>query len=137
MLLPRKNEFDLWEDMFKDPFFSRKESQLMKTDIVEKDKEFIITMDLPGYSKENIQIEIENGYLTIHATTKNEEEEQESGKLVRKERYFGECSRSFYIGEDLETEDINAKFSNGTLKLYVPKKEEEAKPEKKYVEIKD
>lgn len=136
MMIPRRNDFDLFDDMFRDPFFNHNESKVMKTDIKEHEKEYSIAVDLPGYEKENIKIEVEDGYLTVTATMNNVEDESEDGKFVRRERYFGECSRSFYVGEDVETEDIKASYKNGTLKLIIPKKEETKKiPEKKYVEI--
>lgn len=136
MMIPRRNDFDLFDEMFRDPFFGTNESKVMKTDIKENDDNYVIDVDLPGYEKDNIKIEIEDGYLTVHASMKEENEEKEKGKFVRRERYFGECSRSFYIGDDLETEDIKATFKNGTLTLEVPKKEEVKElPEKKYVQI--
>ena len=140
MMIPRrKNEFDLWEDMFGiDPFFSDEGSKVMKTDIKEKKDKYIIAIDLPGYEKEDIKVSIENGYLNIHAKTNSDKEDKEEGKFVRKERYFGECSRSFYIGENITEEEIKAAFKNGTLKLEIPKKEEKKEiPEKKYIEIED
>lgn len=139
MMIPRrKNEFDLLEDVFGfDPFLSDVGNQVMKTDIKEKKGNFLLTIDLPGYEKEDIKISIDDGYLNIHAKTNSNKEEKEEGKIVRKERYFGECSRSFYIGKDISEEEINASFKNGTLKLEIPKKEEKKQlPEKKYIEIK-
>ena len=95
-------------------------------------------IDLPGYEKENIKIEIQEGYLTIHAKVNKEEDEKEKGKFVRKERYMGECSRSFYVGDNIKEEDIKAKFRNGTLTLEIPKKEEKKElPDKKYIQIED
>lgn len=139
MMIPRRrNEFDLLDEMFRDPFFTGGETKLMRTDIKEKEDKYLVDIDLPGYEKENIKIEIEDGYLTIHATTDSNKEEKEEGKFVRKERYLGECSRSFYIGEDIKEEDIRASFKNGTLQLEIPKKEEQkALPEKKYISIDD
>ena len=139
MMIPRRrNEFDLLEEMFRDPFFTGGETKLMKTDIKEKDEKYLVDIDLPGYEKDDIKIEIEDGYLTIHATTESHKEEKEDGKFVRKERYQGECSRSFYIGDDIREEDIRASFKNGTLQLEIPKKEEQtALPEKKYIPIDD
>ena len=139
MMIPkRRNDFDLLGDMFSDPFFSEDESRIMKTDIKEKKDKYIINIDLPGYEKENIKIEIEDGYLTVHATANSSNEEKEEGKFVRKERYIGSCSRSFYVGEDVKQEDIKASFRNGTLKIEVPKKEEKKEIEnKKYIEIED
>ena len=140
-MIPRRNH-DLWEDIFDDPFFRepasfrRQENHIMKTDVKELKDKFEITMDLPGYEKENIDMSIEDGYLTIHAKTSKENEDKEEGKFVRKERFFGECSRSFYVGDDITEEDIKASFKNGTLKIEVPKKEEKkALPEKKYITI--
>ena len=139
MMIPRKrNDFDLFEDMFADPFFERKESRLMKTDIKEKKDKYLVNIDLPGYEKENIKVEIEDGYLTVHATTDSQKEEKEEGKFVRRERYLGECSRSFYIGDDIKDEDIKASFKNGTLQLEIPKKAEKKElPEKRYIPIGD
>ena len=124
MMIPRRHDFDLFDDMFRDPFFNESESKLMKTDIKEKKDKYLIDIDLPGYDKDNIKIEIQDGYLTIHASINKENDDEEKGKYVRKERYVGECSRSFYVGENIKEEDIKAKFKNGTLTLEIPKKEE-------------
>ncbi len=138
MMLPKRNDFDLLDDFLSDAFFQRGESKVMKTDIKEHPKHYELTMDLPGYQKEDIKIGVEDGYLVIHATTDSKKEEKEAGKYVRKERYYGECSRSFYVGENIETEDIHAHFKNGTLQIDIPKKEEPKElPEKKYVSIED
>lgn len=139
MMIPRKNNFDLWEDLFDDPFFnttSLYESKVMRTDIKEHDKSYDIIIDLPGYEKENIKVDIEDGYLNVSATMNKNNDEKEKGKFVRRERFFGECSRSFYVGDELQVEDVKASFKNGILKLEVPKKEErKALPEKKYINI--
>lgn len=139
MMIPRRrNEFDLLDEIFRDPFFTNEESKLMKTDIKEKHDKYLIAIDLPGYEKENIKISIEDGYLTIHAKTDSQNEEKDDGKFVRKERYIGECSRSFYVGESISEEDIKASFKNGTLHLEIPKKEEKKElPEKRYIPIGD
>ena len=90
------------------------------------------------YVKDNIKIEVEDGYLTVHATIDSNKEEKDEGKFVRKERYMGSCSRSFYVGDDVKEEDIKATFRNGILKLEVPKVEEKKElPEKKYIQIED
>ena len=139
MLIPRRN-FDLWEDFFDDPFFnsSHNESKVMKTDIKEKENTFVLEMDLPGFSKEDIKIEVENGYLTVNAKMNKLDEDEEEGKFIRKERYYGECSRSFYIGEEISEDDIKASFRNGILKLEIPKQDLNKQiPEKKYIEIED
>ena len=136
MMIPRRHDFDLWDDMFRDPFFTEGESKLMKTDIKEKKDKYLIDIDLPGYDKEGIKIEIQDGYLTVHAKVNKEEDDKEKGKFVRKERYTGECSRSFYVGDAVKEEDIKAKFKNGTLTIEVPKKEEYKElEEKKYIPI--
>ena len=139
MMIPRRNnDFDLFGDMFRDPFFTDDESKIMKTDIKEKKDKYIIDIDLPGYDKENIKMSVEDGYLTITATVDSNKEEKEEGKFVRKERYMGSCSRSFYVGEAVESEDIKASFKNGTLKIEIPKKDEKKElPEKKYIPIDD
>ena len=109
----------------------------MKTDIKENKDNFELVVDLPGYDKKDIKMHIEDGYLVINASTKNNvEDKDKNGKYVRKERYFGECSRSFYVGENIKEEDIKAEFKNGTLNIEIPKKEEiEKESEKKYIDI--
>lgn len=137
MMIPRSNSFNLLEEMFKDPFFSDNESKVMRTDIKEKDDKYLIDIDLHGYDKENIKIDVEDGYLTIHANVNTENEEKE-GKFVRKERYMGSCSRSFYVGTEVESEDIKASFKNGILQIEVPKKDDKKElHNKKYIEIGD
>ena len=140
MMLPiKRNDFDLWDEMFRDPFFTgERESKLMRTDIKEKKDKYIVDIDLPGYEKEDIKIEVDNGYLIVNAKTNHHKDEKEEGKYVRKERFVGECSRSFYVGEDVRQDDIKASFKNGTLKIEIPKKDEpEELPEKKYIPIDD
>ncbi len=135
MMIPRKNSFDLWDDFFKDPFFDSHESKVMRTDIKENDNNYDIIIDLPGYEKEDIKVAIEDGYLTVNATIDNSKDESTS-KFVRRERYFGECSRSFYVGDSIKEDDIKASFKNGILNIEIPKVEEEdTKEEKKYINI--
>lgn len=137
MMIPRKrNDFDLFEDMFADPFFERKESRLMKTDIKEKGGNYIIEVDLPGYEKENIEIEMENGYLKVTAkASKDVDESDEEEKYIHKERFYGECSRSFYVGDNVKEEDVKASFKNGILSLCIPKEEPKKLEEKKKIQI--
>ena len=139
MMMPRrKNEFDLFEDIFGDPFFREHETKVMRTDIKEKKDKYLIDIDLPGYEKENIKIDITDGYLNVQATVNSKDEEKEDEKFVRRERYVGTCSRSFYVGEDITDEDIKAKFKNGILQLEIPKKEhKEELKETKYIQIED
>ena len=137
MLVPR-DTFDLFDDIFTDPFFKRNDNKLMRTDIKEHDDNYVISVDLPGYDKENIKVDITDGYLTVSAKTDSENNEEEKGKYVRRERYFGECSRSFYVGDDISVEDVDASFKNGTLIMEIPKMDSKKElPEKKYIEIKD
>ena len=136
MMIPRSN-FDLFDDIFGDSFF-KKEDKMMKTDIRETDNGYIIDVDLPGYKKENIKIDVTDGYLTINAKMNQKNTEDNNGKYVRRERFFGECSRSFYVGEAVEDLDIKAKFQNGILSLEIPKIDERKNlPEKIYIEISD
>ena len=136
MMIPKRRDFDLLDDMFGGVFFNEGESKLMKTDIKEKKDEYIIDIDLPGYEKEGIKLNIQDGYLTVHAKVNKEEKDEEKVKFVRKERYSGECSRSFYVGENVTENEIKAKFKNGTLTIEIPKKEEKKElPEKKYIPI--
>ena len=133
MLVPRKNSFDLFDDFFEDDFFpkheffTRKERSLMKTDVREKNDKYLLDIDLPGFEKENINISLNDGYLNIDAKVNKEEKNKENEKYVRKERFYGECSRSFYVGEEVKEEDIHAEFKNGILKIEVPKKQIENK----------
>ena len=138
MMIPRRNRFDLLDDIFTAPFFAEGDSKIMKTDIKEKGDKYLIDIDLPGYEKENIKIEIEDGYLTVHASSTRKNEEKEEGKFVRRERYEGACSRSFYIGDEVKEEDIKASFKNGILKIEIPKKDQKKDlPNKKYIQIGD
>ncbi|PXV91579.1 heat shock protein Hsp20 [Lachnotalea glycerini] len=117
---------NLFDEMFNDPFFSSPtwfdHSQMMKTDVQEKDGNYLIDMELPGYAKEDIQAELKDGYLTVtanHNETKDEKDEE--GNYVRRERYSGSCKRSFYVGNQVKQEDIQAAFKDGILRLAVPK----------------
>lgn len=123
-LVPRRDSFDLLDNFFgNDEFFTRRNQGLMKTDIRETDTKFIIEVDLPGYSKENIDLSLNDGYLEITAKVEKEDNSDANEKYVCKERYYGECSRSFYVGEDVKEEDIEAKFKDGILTIDVPKKD--------------
>ena len=152
MLMPSIFGEDLFDNFMKDfPFFDdntesnvekklygRRGKNLMKTDIKETEGGYELEMDLPGFTKDEIKVSLENGYMTI-STAKGldkDEQDKKSGRYIRKERYAGSCERSFYVGEDITEEDIKGEFKHGILKLFVPKKE--AKPaveQKKYVSI--
>ena len=110
---------------------------IMKTDIKEAEDAYELDIELPGYNKDDVKAELKNGFMTIKAETKSSNDEKdENGKFLRKERYYGSCSRSFYVGEDVKKEDIKAKFENGILKIQVPKIDASAKVEEnKYIAI--
>lgn len=108
----------------------------MKTDIYEKDGNYLIEMELPGYAKEDIKADLKDGYLTITAHKNETKEEKEAkGKCIHKERYTGTCSRNFYVGEDLTQEDVKAAFKDGVLRLVVPKEVKKAVEEPKFITI--
>ena len=138
MLMPRR-DFDLFgDDFFRDDFFKGEKNNLMKTDIKETENSYILDIDLPGYKKEDIKVDVTDGYLTINAKVSNEKHDEQKGKYVRRERFMGECTRSFYVGDDIKEDEIKANFKNGILNLEVPKvKPEEKKSNKKYIEIHD
>ncbi len=118
MLVPKRRDFDLFDDFFNDGFFRevpihKKDRNFMKTDIKERKDKYILDIDLS----------LDNGYQNIHAKTIKEEKNNDDEKFIHQERYFGECSRSFYIGDDIKEEEIGAEFKNGILKIEIPKKE--------------
>lgn len=135
----RENLFDdFFDDFFDFPAFNEKEMQkaqkklygrhaanMMKTDVKEQEDHYEVDIELPGFQKDELSIELNEGYLTITAAKglNKEETEKETGKFVRRERYAGSMSRSFYVGEDVKQEDIHAKYESGVLKLSVPKTE--------------
>ena len=128
-LIPRKYYLD---DFF-DDFVSSKENAMMKCDIYEKDGKFNIEVDVPGFNKENINIECKDGYLTIEAVREVEENSNDKN-YIRKERSYGKYTRTFYLG-DIDEENIEARYNNGTLCIEVPK--EEKKDTKKVIQILD
>ncbi len=112
-------------------------ARMMTTDVKETDNEYTVDMNLPGFAKEDIKAELKDGYLTIKAeTNQNNDEQDDDGKYIRRERYTGSCSRSFYVGDGVTQEDIHAAFKDGVLTLSIPKKEElPQKEETKYIAI--
>lgn len=139
MLLANRN-YNLFDDFFRDPFFSqpfeRTSSQIMKTDVHERDGNYIIEMELPGYKKEDIKADLKDGYMTISATKNETKEEKDAkGNCIRKERYTGSCNRSFYVGKQVSQEDIKAAFKDGVLRLEVPKEAQKVIDEPKWIAI--
>lgn len=110
-------------------------SSIMKTDIKETENDYEIDIDLPGYQKEDVQAELKDGYLVITARNESSVEDTSSKEYIRRERFFGTCSRSFYVGKDVQQEDISARFENGVLIMNVPKHIEKPVEEKKYISI--
>ena len=144
MLMPSIIAENLFDDWFDFPSFHDVDRKLygknaareMKTDVREHDEHYEVDIDLPGFKKEDINLELQNGYLTVTAAKGfNKDEKDKKGKVIRQERYAGTMQRSFYIGEALTEEDISAKLENGVLCLTIPKKEMKAVPEKKNIMI--
>ena len=149
MLLPSANVMNslfgesLFDDFFED--FARPmrtasryntTTGIMRTDVKESDTGYELDIDLPGCKKENVKAELKNGYLTINAeTSQNNDQKDENGKYIRRERYYGTCSRSFYVGEDVLQEDIKARFEDGILKLSLPRREQKQLPESTSIAI--
>ena len=145
MLMPSIFGENLFDDFFGDfPFYyddramkdtekklyGRRASHIMKTDIKETDKGYELVVDLPGFTKDEVKADLENGYLTISAEKGLEEDDKEKkGKYLRQERYSGSTSRTFYVGEGVTENDIHGKFENGILTLDIPKKEEKKEVE--------
>ena len=145
MLVPsiwnRNSTTDLFSDFFS-PFFSdMKENKRMpaqmRADVKELDDKYQLEIDLPGCAKEDVSASLENGYITVTAKRESaKDEKDEKGKYIRRERFYGQTSRSFYVGDELTEEDIKASFENGILKIDVPKREEKKIEDKKLIDIK-
>ena len=138
------NLFDDWFDFpdFRDldkaerKLYGRHAERLMRTDVHEQDDHYEVDIDLPGFSKDEITIELNNGYLLVSAAKGlDKDENNKKGKLIRQERYAGTMQRSFYVGDGITEEDIKATFKHGVLNLSIPKKEKEKLPEKKQILI--
>ena len=128
MTMPSIFRGNLLDDLFDDSFKSFNSTEMMKADVKELDHGYELSMNLPGVKKEDIKAELKNGYITVSASTENSSEEKDDeGSYLRRERFYGSTSRSFYVGENVTEADIKAKFDNGILKINVPKIE--AKPE--------
>ncbi len=129
------DSFDhMFDDMFRAPFGTG--IAAMSTDVQDLGDSYQLDMELPGYAKEDLKADLKNGYLTITAQRSSDNDEKdENGRFVRRERYTGHCQRSFYVGEGVKQEDIKASFENGVLKLVIPKKDAPAVEEQKYIAI--
>ena len=151
MLMPGIFGEDLFDDLFDFPFYDdsmgnraekklygRHAKNLMKTDVKETDHGYELVIDLPGFKKDDVRVSLDHGYLSIQAVKGLDEDEQEkdTGKYIRRERYAGSCERSFYVGDELTEQDIKGEFKHGILKLSVPKKENRpAVNGRKYISI--
>ena len=147
MLMPSifaENLFDEFFDDFPMPrefrnmdrrLYGKNAAREMKTDVHEHDDHYTVDIDLPGFHKEDISVELNNGYMIISAQKGLDRDEKKKGKVIRQERYAGSMQRSFYVGEEVTEEDIKASFKHGVLSLEVPKKEEKKVPEKKTIMI--
>ena len=135
-MLPSIFGENLFDEMFDDaycmvpmfsshsPLYGKHAKNLMKTDVREKDNSYELDIDLPGFKKDEIQAQISDGYLTISASKGLDKDQQDDkGRYIRRERYSGQCSRSFYVGEGITEKDVTAKFEDGILKLSIPKKD--------------
>lgn len=123
---------DLWDNVFT----GFNTNRLMKTEVHEKDGKYIMDIDLPGYKKDDVKISLYNGNLTISAEKNESNEEKDAkGNLIRQERYSGSCSRSFYVGDSIRDNDIQASFKDGILTITVPTEEHKEETEKKYIDI--
>ena len=147
-MLPRIFDENLIDDFFDDAFFApvlpasralygKRAARVMKTDIREKGDRYELDIDLPGFKKDEVNITLENGYLTVSAAKSAEKdgEKKEEGNYLRRERFTGECSRSFYVGDKLQPNDVTAAFEDGILKLTVPKEAPKRLPEKTAIAI--
>ena len=144
MLMPSifgENLFDDFMDDFSFPSIDKKlygkhAANIMKTDVKEKDNTYEVDIDLPGFKKDEIQIQLENGYVTVSAAKGlDKDEKDKDGKYIRRERYAGNVSRSFYVGDKVQKEDIHPKFENGILSFTVPKEKKAVENNTHYITI--
>lgn len=130
--------YPVFDNLFDDFFTTdaQETSSVMKTDIVEKDGNYELSIEMPGVKKEDIQMELKDGYLNVTAShNTNSEDKDKEGRIIRKERVSGSYSRSFYVGEDIHTEDVKASFNNGELIVTVPKEAPKKIEENKFIPI--
>ena len=146
-MLPSIFGENLFDDFFSDPFgmmvpqgrdplYGKHAKNLMKTDVREMEGTYELDVDLPGFTKDEVNVELKNGYLTIQAAKGlDKDQSDKKGKYIRQERYAGACSRTFYVGEDVEPEDVTGKFENGILQLSIPKEAKKQLPKNTSVTI--
>ena len=136
MDFPFNDDFDKYFFGKKNPLYGKHAKNMMKTDVKETDSSYEVDIDLPGFKKDEINAKLENGYLTISAAKGlDKDEKDKKGKYIRKERYAGAMSRSFYVGDAVTQEDIKAKYEDGILKLTIPKKDAKTVEAKNYIAI--
>lgn len=123
----------LFNDAFFKPLFNTQES-VMKTDIHETEDSYVLSIDMPGMDKSHIDMSLKDGYLTVSASNKKEEEESKKN-YIRKERFYGTCSRTYYVGEGIKEKDVKAKYADGVLYVSVPKDKEPEEEAAKRIEI--
>lgn len=146
-MLPSIFHENLFDDFFSDPFelvvpqgrnplYGKHAKNLMKTDVRETEGTYELDIDLPGFKKEEVKLQLKDGCLTISAEKSLDKDETDKrGKLIRQERYSGACSRSFYVGETVEPSQISAKFENGILQISIPKEEQKKLPKQASIDI--
>ena len=146
-MLPSIFGENLFDDMFRDfasfdPFsesdelYGKHARALMKTDVRETDNSYELDIDLPGFKKDELQLHLQDGYLTVSAAKGlDKDEKDKEGHYIRRERYAGQCSRSFYVGENITEEDVHAKYEDGILRLSIPKKDAPKLPERRVIAI--
>ncbi|MGM9531126.1 Hsp20/alpha crystallin family protein [Intestinibacter sp.] len=144
MLFPERrfglvNNSNLFDYLFSDPVFNvntTNTTNRMATDIKENENGYELAMEVPGFNKEDLKIELKDGYLTISAehNTTNDQKDND-GRIIRQERYYGSCKRSFYVGDQIEKQDIKAKYDKGILNVFVPKKDLKKIENKQTIEI--
>lgn len=128
------NDDDEWNRRFFSEPMAR--ASVMKTDVKENDKDYELSIELPGFSKDDVKAELSDGFLTVTASKKEDNDKKDdNGKYIRRERYQGTCSRSFYVGKEMTQDDVHAKFEDGVLKITVPKKDEKEVEENRRISI--
>lgn len=130
------NSFDLFDPFFDDFFQDSHVNELMKTDITDEGDHYELQVEVPAVKKENIKLSLEDGYLTISVSYHENNDGEKKGKYIRKERHSGEMARSFYVGKDVDEEDVSASLNNGVLTLDIKKPETKVVDKKKFIEIK-